>query len=337
MSDSSQTLPSARSWRDIPQEVQPRAMSKSGRRRHALAVAKTLGGLVLGGAAIWAAVEVYTVIDHNPKRLATATQAVPVRTLRLTSDGPLNEAWLTRQLALPKGVSLVELDLAKAQERLLACSQVRAAVLTKSFPDALHVTINERVPVARLMAQSRDGQLREFLVARDGIVFEGEGHAADTRGTLPWLDLGDARLMRRGDGFAPIGGMDVVAELLARAHLEADHLYRTFEAVSLARFATDHLIEVRTSEIRTVVFTTKDDFFRQLAKLDKIRDELRPSAVAPMTKVDLSLGSHVPVVVGALPAPTPSRAVAAPKPVADPATKPVLPAFPNFLRASTSP
>ena len=332
MTDSSEHLPIARSWRDIPQEVKSRSMSKTGRRRHALALAKVIGGTGLVGALVWGAVELVTTIEQNPKEIAQAAQSVPVKKLELVSDqGALDRTWLEQTLALPKGVTLMELDLAKLQAKVLANSQVRTAVLTKSFPDKLTVAIVERTPIARLKAQLHPGELRDYLVARDGMLFDGLGYTEELRDTLPWLDLGDAKLARRGEGFAPIEGMTVVADLLAKAKAEAEHLYRTFQVVSLARLASDDEIEVRTTEMTQVIFSTRDDFFRQLAKLDRVRDEFKPTPELPLAKVDLSLGQF-PVVAG----PVPGPGVPLPKATAIPAqAKPAVAAFPNFQRKSS--
>ena len=330
MTESSERKPIARSWRDIPQEVKSRSMSQSGRRRQALALLKTIGGTALVAALVWGGIELVTTIEYNPKGIAQAAQSVPVKNLELVSDqGALDQAWLARTLALPKRATLMELDLATLQARVLADSQVRAATLTKKFPDTLTVAITERTPVARLKAQLHDGDLREYLVARDGMLFDGIGYEENLRATLPWLDLGDAKLVRRGEGYEPIEGMAVVAELLAKAKVEADHLYRTFRVVSLARLATDDEIDLRTTEMTQVVFSTRDDFFRQLAKLDRVRDEFRPTAENPLLKVDLSLGQF-PVVAGPVPLLPAANAAAGPA-----RAKPAVAAFPNFHRKSS--
>jgi hypothetical protein len=330
MTENPERNPIARSWRDIPQEVKSRSMSQSGRRRQAFALLKTIGGTALAAALVWGAVELVTTIEYNPKGIAQAAQSVPVKNLELVSDqGALDQAWLARTLALPKRATLMELDLATLQARVLADSQVRTATLTKKFPDTLTVVIAERTPVARLKAQTRDGDLREYLVARDGMLFDGVGYTEDLRATLPWLDLGEARLVRRGEGYAPIEGMAVVAELLAKAKAEAEHLYRTFRVVSLARLATDDEIDLRTTEMTQVVFSTRDDFFRQLAKLDRVRDEFRPTLENPLLKVDLSLGQF-PVVAGPVPLLPAANAAAGPT-----RAKPAVAAFPHFQRKSS--
>ncbi len=301
MSDSNHNLPMARSWRDIPQEVKPRAMSRSGRRRYVWSLTKIVGGGAIVLALAVATVAVVDLMENKPREVARAAQAAPLRECKLTTDGVLDRAWLVQTLALPKGVTLMELDLGALQARLLAHRQVRTAVLAKVFPSTLTVTLTERVPVARVQARLGQEAPQAYLVARDGVAFPGSGYTAEECATLPWLD--GLRLVRTGDTFAPIEGMDWVAELLSKAKYEAEHLYRTFQVVSLARLTSDGELEVRTPEITQVIFTVHDDFFRQLAKLDSIRDALRPQPEAPLPRLDLSHGREVPVTFGAAPVP----------------------------------
>ena len=50
---------SARSWRDIPQQLNHRALSSEGRRRVWLKVLKTSGVVVVVGALVWGGGQVY--------------------------------------------------------------------------------------------------------------------------------------------------------------------------------------------------------------------------------------------------------------------------------------
>ncbi len=297
MRDSSPNLPVARSWRDIRQEVKPRAMSKSGRRRHAWAVTQWIAGTVVVGGLIWAGVALVDMAENKPQRLAQVAQSESLNECVLETDGVLDRGWLMRTLALPKGVTLLELDLGTLQSRLLADRQVRTAVLSKSFPSTLVVTITERAPVARVMAQLGAEPPREFLVSRDGVAYAGAGYARELCDSLPWL--AGVKLVRAGNGFAPIGGMDLVADFLGKAKYEAEHLYRNFKIVSLEKLDTDGDLVVRMPDITEVVFSARDDFFRQLAKLDSIRDVLQPHPESPLPRLDLSHGREVPVTMGA--------------------------------------
>jgi cell division protein FtsQ len=271
-------------------------MSSEGRRRlvwngfKTVLVAGVFAGLAWGGYEITAA------LRGQPKRFSGAAPAVPVNEIVLMTDGVLDQKWLVQTLALPKKATLMELDLYKLRAALLAHAQVRSATLTRNFPATLTVSLSELSPVARIMAQLNGESPRMFLVAREGIVFEGTGFDPEMIGTLPWLD--GVKLTRKNDEFVPIAGMDKVADLLAKAKMEAEHLYRTWEVVSLARLESDGEIEVRDRDVAKIFFGTNEDFFRQLARLDLLLDKTRAETAQSPREINLSIGSQVPVSFG---------------------------------------
>ncbi len=289
--------PTARSWRDIPQPVKPRAMSREGKWRLTTAVLRATGAAAVIAGVAWGLWEVTSALQENPRRKPEAARAVAIKQLELRTDGVLGNEWLARTLALPKNASLMELDLQALRLRLMAGGQVNAASLTKNFPDTLKVQVGERSPVARVMAHWR-GEQRALVVARDGVVFEGVGYGAAMLATLPWLD--GVKLTRAADTYQPVENMGLVAELLARARLDAEHLYQTWQVVSLARLRSDGVIEIRTKPGTLVVFGANGDFFQQLAKLD-YQWEALATAPNPPRKIDLSLGREVSVAFQPLP------------------------------------
>jgi cell division septal protein FtsQ len=283
--------PTARSWRDIPQPVKPRAMSREGKWRLTTSVLRASAVAAVTVSVAWGTWEVTRALQENPRKMPEAARAVAIKHLELRTDGVLDHEWLARTLALPKKTSLMELDLQALRLTLLAGGQVNAASLTKHFPDTLKVQIAERSPVVRVMASWR-GEQRPVLVARDGVVFDGAGYPEDMLAALPWLD--GVKLTRSGENYQPIENMAPVAELLARARLDAEHLYTTWQVVSLARLRSDGEIEVRTKQGTTVVFGVNGDFFQQLAKLS-YQWEMLSGAPNPPLKIDLSLGREVSV------------------------------------------
>ncbi len=285
----------ARTWQDISQSVSQRAMSKAGRRRRLAATLKLGGGVIVLAAAAWGAVQISETMADNPQKLAAAGAQTPLKEITLTTDGVLDHAWLLRTLATPKNASLMSLDLYALRARLLADGQVYAAVLTRNFPATLAVNIQERAPVARLRAQVGDAPPQTLLVARDGVVYPGEGYDPAQLAALPWLD--GVRLVRSGGGFAPIDGMETVADLLATARNQAEPLYRAFVVVSLARLASDGELVVRSKDVPEIVFSTRDDFFRQLARLDYVLDVARAQPDKPLKSVNLADGLQVPVAL----------------------------------------
>ncbi len=297
MNSPSANASASRTWRDIPQPVKPRAMSRGGRWRLAMALLRTGSAVALGGTALWGAWRVAAALRENSGAMPAAAKAVPVKhfELRTAAGGVLDSAWLRRTLALPSGAALMELDLDRLRERLLADRQVQAANLTRHFPDRLVVQISERSPVARIRAAAPGGAERVLLVARDGVVYPGTSYDPALVESLPWLD--GFALVRDGAGFRPVRGMDAVSDLLARAQYEAGHLYADWSVVSLARLESDREIEVTTRNGSTVVFSARTDFFPQLAKLDYMRDYLAANLPPSRVRIDFTLGREVPVAI----------------------------------------
>ncbi len=320
--------PQARSWRDIPQPVKPRAMSREGRWRLLTSLGRVLGIVAATIAVAWAVWQVAAALQENPSKMPAAARTVPVKnfTLKTNAEGVLDATWLRQALALPKGATLMELDLQQLRARLLADGQVSAVNLTRVFPDTLEVRIAERAPVARLHAQFENGAERTLLVARDGVVFSGTGFEAARLDELPWLD--GVKLARVGGRFEPIAGMNFVADLLAQARLEADYLYAMWRVVSLARLQSDKEIEVRINTGTVIVFGTDSDFALQIAKLDYQWD-LIGKLPTPPSKINLALGREVPVTFDApVPAGTTAPRVTVPAKSA-PALAPLFSLIPN--------
>jgi hypothetical protein len=260
-----------------------------------MAAVRTTGLVALLGGLAWGGWTVAAALQHNPQKIPAAAKAVPMKPpqLKTMRDGVLDDAWLARTLEIKPGASLVELDLGRLQERVLADRQVLTANITRLFPDRLIVQITERMPVARLRVEL-GGVPRDLLVARDGVVFFGTGFDARMLKTLPWLD--GIVIAREGAAFRPIRNMEIVAQLLADAQFSAPHLYHYWQSVSLARLESDRELEVTMKNGTKALFTAKGSFFVQLAYFDAIVERLSriPGARA---RVDLTLGREVPVTV----------------------------------------
>ncbi len=291
--DTQTTARTGRSWRDIRQEVTPRAMSRQGRRRRQLEWLKySVACAVLGGLAWVVYLAVHT-WETDRAALALAVKSEPVRELSVITDGMVPKKWVEDTLALPKGATLLALDLVQLRDRLTAHGQVRVAVVTRSFPDMLVITLQERTPVARVQVQDGLGRPKQLFVAKDGVVYEGHNYDPRMIASLPWLD--GIGLVRAGHGYAPVAGMDAVSDLLTTAQLQAAHLYRNWLIVSLARFAERNEIVVKAQDIPEIVFSTKQDFFKQIAQLDYVADMAARLPEPGLQKVNLGLGHQVPV------------------------------------------
>lgn len=303
-------LPPGRSWRNIRQEVKPLAMSRRGRRRQLAAWVKVgaLSALVAGTG--WGAYAVAHSWSTDRATLTTAVHSEPVRDIVLITDGVLTRDWAVKMLALPKPSSLMALDLPALRDRLLASGQARVAVLTRNFPDTLVVTLQERTPVARVQANDGLGAVKQLLVAKDGVVYEGVNCDKEMLARLPWLD--GIRLVKSGNGFEPVAGMSDVSALLSTAQLQAPHLYREWLIVSLARLAGRDEIVVKAQDLPEIVFSRKRDFYGQIARLDSVIDAAqRLETVPALLSVNLALEGQVPVRLQG----TPDELAGAPAPV----------------------
>jgi hypothetical protein len=296
MSRSPVTSPAPRTWRDLPQHVAPRAKSPAARRRRAAGRLKVILAVVVVGGLGFGAYEVWRTMQTHPDLFDTAGQREPLRETTLETDGVLDLAWVQTALGLPEGVAMVDLDLFVLRDRLLASGQVSTAVLQRRFPDTLEVRLVERSPVMRLRARPADGRQRDYLLARDGVIFEGAGYDAALLRRLPWL--GGVALARAGEGFAPLEGMERVAELLATAAGHIPRRYADWQVVSLERYASDGEIVVRLREGPEVIFGTREDFFSQVARLDLILDRTQARPGQTPRLINLAVGaSQVPVAL----------------------------------------
>lgn len=296
--------PASRSWREIPQQVKPRAMSREGRRRYVAAALKTAGvaafiAMLLAGGG-WLA----KTWSDNPALLSAMSGQPPVRTLVLETNGRLNQEWVRATLALPDKITLMEVDLAGLRARLLRNPQVSEAAVTKLHPAALSIRLTERSPVARVAGPG--GEV--LLVARDGVAFPGACFSAEDVAALPLLT--GVEPDAQGGAPAVVAGMDTVADLLSRARDLAPHLRERWTGLDLSRLESDGLVEVRSVDIPRIIFSKSLDFSDQLARLDQVHDK----SSGPLRMVDLGLGPRV-IAEPAVPEP-------AAKPGARPAVSP---------------
>lgn len=279
----------ARNWRDIPQEVKPRAMSRGGRRRAVFSWVRTTIftiALISCGALAWLGYEAW---HDQPHALTRAATLPPVKEIALSTDGVLDDTWIKHTLAMPAGATLMDLDLQQLHDRLLSGGQVQAASITRRFPSTLAVHLTERSPVARVMVQQPgEATPGELLVARDGVVYAGIGYDPAMVRSLVWLD--GFRLVRAEGRIQPIQGMEKAADLIAKARNEAPHLYATWKVISLARLHSDSELEVRSAEVEKIIFGANQDFFRQLAQLDMLLEIAQSQPDRPLREVNFAIG-----------------------------------------------
>lgn len=266
-------------------------MSRGGRRRMWRTGFRVTGAVVTVVALVGGIFYFTESFKKNPHKMSAAVEAAPVNAIVMRTDGVLSQDWLARTLALPRGVTLMELDIQKLRSQLESYQQIRSANVRRRFPSTLEVSLAERAPVARVMAQIGDTAPQALLVARDGTVFPGVGFSKEAQQALPYLD-GIKMVRRDGQHYLPIKGMDIVSDLLATARNDAPQLYRDWQVVSLARLANEGEILVRSKTVEQIVFTTRtaDDFLKQIAQLDILLDSIRAQTGQPVREINFAVG-----------------------------------------------
>lgn len=289
----SQDASEARTWKEIDQAVSGRKLSSKGRKRLFTSTANLLLLGLLAAVVGWGTWEIRRTVHGGESALGTPVTQMPIRDVVLITDGVLTQEWLVGTLRIPESASLMGVDLFEMREKLLQNGQVAAADLRREFPDTLVVSLQERNPVLRAIVQDPVLGPRSLLISRDGTVYHGIGYDGLMVNALPFID--GVKLTRSGDGYARVDGMTEVADMISAAQNNAPHLFRSWRVVSLARLRDYNEIVVRTRDIPEIVFNRREDFTRQLARLDYIVDYSRTQSEATVRKVDLSIGSQVPV------------------------------------------
>jgi hypothetical protein len=164
-----------------------------------------LARLRLVGAALGAAVAtvlcLYAVWHAGEwllQRLVFDNEAFAVQKIVILNDGTLSEADVLRWAGVRRGDNLLALDLTRVQRDLQLVPLIRFAAVERVPPDTLRIRIEERQPLARLMAP-RFGVLNQeitfvpYCIDAEGYVFTMGGAGLPSQPAwradlpLPWL------------------------------------------------------------------------------------------------------------------------------------------------------
>ena len=279
------------SWKDIDQDVKAKGISKTAFKRILLSRCRVVGAIAGAFLILAAALKLFVMNEDLSVSLSKAGRALPVKAILLDSDA-LPRDWVLEYLDLSdRELDLLGLDIGQLKTKLESHPQALSVEIARQLPDTLFISVNEREPVAKVLAEdARRGRLT-LLVDRYGIVYEGIGYGVKQIKSLPYLD--GIRLRQAEGGFEPLIGMEPVANLLSQAREVAPHLYQSWKVVSLAEYPR---LIVRSGFVREVVFEKdKSDFRRQISRLDYIVDYYKSHAYSKVAKVDLTMNSQVPV------------------------------------------
>jgi cell division protein FtsQ len=164
-----------------------RRRSAIARRRAALVVLALFlfGGVVWGVAKLWQA------------------PILPVKQVTVTGNRRLTKDAVLARAAIPGDATLVRLPSAEIQQRLLADPWIAEATVDRRFPDAVNVSIVERVPAALVDA----GGTELWLVSADGH-WLGKRTADDTASVVTIRDI---------ESLTPTAGVQAQAPELTNA------------------------------------------------------------------------------------------------------------------------
>jgi len=281
----------SRSWRDIDQDVKAKSTSSTAFKRAVFSRCRKFGFYAILVLAIAGGSKLFLMTEGVSRALTRAGKSMPIEHIEIESDA-LSREWVLTYLGLDwEQANLLGIDLKDLRSKLEAEAQVASARIARQLPGTLYISIREREPIARVLAEDAVRGRITLLVDDNGVVYEGIGYDAKRLAALPYLD--GIRLKRTEGGFEPIEGMDVVGKLLGETREIAPHIFRTWKVVSLEDFPK---LIVKSSFAKEIVFEpVATDYRRQLSELDYIIDYHKSHSYKSIAKVDLTMNSQVPV------------------------------------------
>ena len=150
------------------------------------------------------------------------------------------------------------------------------------------------MPLLRLRVRQSDGKGVTLLVARDGTVYPGFGYPEHTLQRLP--GVAGLKLLKDGEGYQPVEGMDQVAELVDEALAQVPSFFRHWRLVDLSQWDPQaapgaSLIRVKSASIGEIVFRA-DRLPEQMARLASILDHIQRYQLGQPVSIDLSYGGE---------------------------------------------
>lgn len=218
-------------------------------------------------------------------------QEKPLSRIVFESDGVLNGDWLLTHLPFEIGTDIFSLDVHAIKREVERHGQVREASVSIELPDTIVVRVREQIPLLRARVPDANGGGRTLLISETGVVYEGTLYPADTLRRLPAVT--GVRLIAHENGFLPLEGMNVIADLIYLTREVAPHIFADWRWISLERFRPDVFapgveIEVRGRFIDTLLLTPYD-FEAQLLHLDGVLDAARRRGARGLEMVDLTI------------------------------------------------
>jgi len=304
-----------RTWQDIGQLVPARPITPVARRNQMMRW--TTWGLGLGVAIALVALGAWALRVSASAPVSTfghPTAKSPAALVKFDfkTDGVLTDGWVMNFLKLKAGDSIQNLDVFALRAHLLSLQQVHDATIERILPNTLRVSVQERKPWLRVAVDDGKGGFDVNLVSRDGVVFAPQDFPQKVMDQLPWMS-GLALHRAKGQGYQPIAGMEMVADLMSTAQTHAPKIAAQWTVVNLSKFdprpeAPISLIKIQSGPLGELTFVagaTSHDFLTQIQRLALVAGQLdaKPELIHGL---DMSLPNQV-VVQPLMPAPLPSN------------------------------
>ncbi|MEX0320756.1 MAG: hypothetical protein AB3N63_01215 [Puniceicoccaceae bacterium] len=291
MKKKAKKAPSRTSWRNIQQgNRRTKKTTKVARDRHLRFLFKvSLTVLIIIGT-IAGMAYIYYLLKTSSK--APAPMVAESVKLNFDSDGVLTGNWFRTNYPDMLRTDVREIDVGKLKESLEKRGQISAAAVAVSLPSVLTIDLLEKEPILRVRIRDEQGNPLTLLVARDGAIYKGALYPPETLRNLPGV-MG-LRIRKERDGYAPIRGLDDVANLLDIAKARIPAIYRHWRVVDLSDWNPDEsyrpsLVKVQSSSIEEIVFSTSG-IETQIEQLSGILQHVQRYQQPLPKSIDLSYG-----------------------------------------------
>lgn len=171
------------------------------------------------GVVVVAVVVVGLMLRHAFIRAFVESEHFTLSRVEVLTNGRLERPQVMAATGVREGANLLKYDLIGIREKALGLPQVEAANVERILPDALRITLRERIPVAWISCLPAGWRARTatsgLLVDKDGRLFRCESLAPDLLG-LAVIELADAAGLQPGGtliGDVPLAALELATSL----------------------------------------------------------------------------------------------------------------------------
>jgi len=212
-----------------------------------------------------------------------------VRNIDVTTDGKLNRDAILKSADITEGANIFQVNLLQLQERLRSLPQVEESRVQRVLPNKLVISIQERRPVAWVVASDGVPPTFEngFLVDRRGILLKPKGSAPEYAGLPVILGVETSSLVA--------GQALEKEEVKAALQLlrDAAEILQTRLQIQSIDVSKEYCLIV-TDKQRSVLTFGTDDLVIQLKRLERLMNYCEKNSKELQT-VNLLVQRNIPV------------------------------------------